>query len=182
VLVLGAFLVLLAVRAAQQEPTEPITTTAAAGHPQGSDPAPRLAVTSSASTPVDTSLLASTSDAASAASAASPAATSPSIAPSSPGEPRVAGPVRDPATDASTGDASYDAAEGDLTQVDDSPSVFLQPRAAEGHRVFVDGRMAGVPPPSLVVPCGRHRVKIGSQGREQTLLVPCGGSLAVAYP
>ena len=60
--------------------------------------------------------------------------------------------------------------------------VLLMPPAADSHRVYVDGRLAGVPPPPIVVGCGKHVVKIGSQGREQSVIVPCGGSVSLAYP
>jgi hypothetical protein len=60
--------------------------------------------------------------------------------------------------------------------------MIALPPAADSHRVYVDGRLAGVPPPPIVVGCGRHVVKIGSQGREQTVVIPCGGSVSVAYP
>ena len=54
------------------------------------------------------------------------------------------------------------------------------PAAARSHRVFVDGHYAaaraGV---TLSVKCGKHTVRIGSQGREQTVDVPCGGSVSV---
>jgi hypothetical protein len=60
--------------------------------------------------------------------------------------------------------------------------VLLMPPAADSHRVYVDGRLAGVPPPPIVVGCGKHVVKIGSQGREQSVIVPCGGSVSLTYP
>ena len=60
--------------------------------------------------------------------------------------------------------------------------VLVTPPAAESHRIYVDGRIAGTTPPLVVVPCGRHTVKIGSQGREQSVQVPCGGSIDVEYP
>jgi hypothetical protein len=79
-------------------------------------------------------------------------------------------------------DASYADASAGLPSVDATRGVLVLPSAADSHRVYVDGRVAGVPPPPVVVACGRHTIKIGSQGREQVVLVPCGGSLRLAYP
>lgn len=93
--------------------------------------------------------------------------TTPSAAPSPSGPPRS---------------ASYAEGEAGLPFVDGSKGVLILPSAADTHRVYVDGRMAGVPPPPIVVACGRHAVKIGSQGREQVVNVPCGGTLPLAYP
>ena len=59
------------------------------------------------------------------------------------------------------------------------------PAHAAGHRVFVDGRVAGTPQgPSvpLVVECGPHVVKIGHDGRDQSVDVPCGGRIDVVFP
>ena len=79
-------------------------------------------------------------------------------------------------------DASYVAIEGGLPTVDAARGVLVMPPGADSHRVYVDGRLAGIPPPPIVVGCGRHTVKIGSQGREQSVAVPCGGSVSVDYP
>ncbi|HSO35884.1 MAG TPA: hypothetical protein VLT33_25315, partial [Labilithrix sp.] len=86
--------------------------------------------------------------------------------------------------------ASYVAVDAGLPSVDAAAGpaiggergVLLMPASADSHRVYVDGRLAGVPPPPIVVGCGRHVVKIGSQGREQNVVVPCGGSVSLAYP
>jgi hypothetical protein len=85
------------------------------------------------------------------------------------------------ASDASASDASASAST-DPPSVDATKGVLLMPAAADTHRVYVDGRLAGVPPPPIVVGCGPHVVKIGSRGREQSVLVPCGGSVSLAYP
>jgi hypothetical protein len=93
------------------------------------------------------------------------------------------------ASDASASDASASpelpsdaSASTDLPSVDATKGILLMPAAADTHRVYVDGRLAGVPPPPIVVGCGPHVVKIGSRGREQSVLVPCGGSVSLAYP
>ena len=56
------------------------------------------------------------------------------------------------------------------------------PANAAGHRVFVDGRVVASSPGTVVVDCGTHTIKIGHDGREQILDVPCGGRISVAYP
>ena len=56
------------------------------------------------------------------------------------------------------------------------------PPSAAGHRIFVDGRVVASSPGTVVVDCGAHTVKIGHDGRDQFLDVPCGGRVSVAYP
>jgi hypothetical protein len=56
------------------------------------------------------------------------------------------------------------------------------PPGADGHRVYIDGRMVGQPPAPLVIPCGIHAIKVGSQGRTQNLLLRCGEHVRVPYP
>lgn len=71
--------------------------------------------------------------------------------------------------------------------IDDVPSdlepnqtaIFL-PESAKGHRIFVDGRALNEGDVRYVVAsCGKHKVQIGSTGKEQTLDLPCGG---VSHP
>ncbi len=47
------------------------------------------------------------------------------------------------------------------------------------HRVFVDGSARGVGGDIIRVACGRHSVRLGSNGRAQLVDVPCGGTVAV---
>ena len=54
------------------------------------------------------------------------------------------------------------------------------PARAGVHRVFVDGRVAGRSPGSVGVDGGPLTVKIGHDGREQAIDVPCGGRVADA--
>jgi eukaryotic-like serine/threonine-protein kinase len=67
-----------------------------------------------------------------------------------------------------------------------APPAFgdlITPARARSHRVFVDGKYAA--PRSgatLNLRCGKHTVRIGSQGRIQTVDVPCGGSIAIEAP
>jgi hypothetical protein len=48
--------------------------------------------------------------------------------------------------------------------------------------VFVDGKVVPIALGTAVVDCGTHAVKIGHDGREQMIDVPCGGRARVAYP
>jgi hypothetical protein len=103
------------------------------------------------------------------------------IASSSPAEP-VATTSAAPSASVAPPDASYAEVDAGLPSVDATKGVLVLPSAADSHRVYVDGRLAGVPPPPIVIGCGRHTVKIGSQGRDQVVSVPCGGSIPLAYP
>ena len=59
--------------------------------------------------------------------------------------------------------------------------IAVPPRAGE-HRVFVDGRVAGTSPGTFVIDCGPHTIKIGHDGREQSIDVPCGGRIDIPFP
>lgn len=48
-----------------------------------------------------------------------------------------------------------------------------------GHRVYVDGRLVGESGRDMTLPCGAHKVKVGSQGTEKAVVLPCGGRLDV---
>jgi serine/threonine-protein kinase len=49
--------------------------------------------------------------------------------------------------------------------------------AAPGRRVFVNGRVAGQTPRSILVRCGAARVKIGSSGHAHLVDIPCGSEI-----
>src|SRR5690606_4304059 len=66
--------------------------------------------------------------------------------------------------------------------IDATRGELSLPPSADGHRVYVDGRMLGVPPAAIRVRCGQRTIKVGSQGREQSVAVPCGGAVEIAYP
>ena len=51
--------------------------------------------------------------------------------------------------------------------------------ARPDHRVYVGGRVVGQTPGTFRVACGRHDVRVGSQGSLQSIDVPCGGEIAV---
>jgi serine/threonine-protein kinase len=53
-------------------------------------------------------------------------------------------------------------------------------KAAPGHRIFVNGRTVGQTPESVMIPCGRTSVKIGSAGQPRSMDIPCGKETAVA--
>jgi hypothetical protein len=48
-----------------------------------------------------------------------------------------------------------------------------------GHRVFVDGKVIGQSPLSFPIRCGAHKIRVGSQGAERAVDVPCGGEVTV---
>jgi hypothetical protein len=55
------------------------------------------------------------------------------------------------------------------------------PHWAAGHRIFIDGHVAGDGKQVLRVACGPHAVKIGSAGKVQQVDVPCGSTLAMTH-
>jgi serine/threonine-protein kinase len=52
--------------------------------------------------------------------------------------------------------------------------------ASPGHRIFVDERVVAQTPQIVSVPCGKHKVRIGSAGKPQSIEVPCGGQVTVS--
>ena len=44
-----------------------------------------------------------------------------------------------------------------------------------GHRVWIDGAMVGEDTKPIETKCGRHTIKIGSQGKPRDVDLPCGG-------
>lgn len=57
--------------------------------------------------------------------------------------------------------------------------ILKMPASTAANRVWVDGKLIGNGGNDREVACGRHTVKIGSRGREQTVDVPCGGDVAL---
>jgi len=55
---------------------------------------------------------------------------------------------------------------------------FTVGTSAKGHRIFFDGKVLGEMG-TYTVPCGTHKVKVGSGGKEQMLTIPCGSSLSI---
>jgi formylglycine-generating enzyme len=56
------------------------------------------------------------------------------------------------------------------------------PGNAADHRIFIDGKVMRSSPGVIVMDCGPHVAKIGHDGREQPIDVPCGGRVRLAYP
>lgn len=52
--------------------------------------------------------------------------------------------------------------------------------SAAGRRVYIDDRVMGQTPAAFTVPCGTHKVQVGSAGVPQTVVVPCGGRVVVS--
>jgi len=48
-----------------------------------------------------------------------------------------------------------------------------------GHRIYLDGKVVAQGAGSHVVSCGKHTVRVGSDGKAQEVTVPCGGSITV---
>jgi hypothetical protein len=69
-----------------------------------------------------------------------------------------------------------------VTPRDATKGVLVLPPAAYGHRVYVEDRVVGSAAAAVAVACGRHRIKIGSHGRDRRIDVPCGGDVLVTYP
>lgn len=49
------------------------------------------------------------------------------------------------------------------------------PRSPISHRVWIDGALAGDDRNPMTITCGRHTIKVGSQGRARVVDLPCGG-------
>lgn len=94
----------------------------------------------------------------------------PSVAPpSAPPPPPAAGPRVDPTP----------AADAELPSLKPGTGAILTDASERGHRVFVDGRLAGGGGAPIVVSCGLREVRVGSRGRLRQVNVPCGGAVPV---
>jgi hypothetical protein len=57
------------------------------------------------------------------------------------------------------------------------------PANAGGHRVFVDEHIIGTAGAgTFALDCGMHTIRIGHDGRDQRVDVPCNGRVLVAFP
>jgi hypothetical protein len=130
----------------------------------GPRPAPPATASASATPPAPASAPPATALAPPAPASAPPATVSAPPAPPPPPPPRVAD------------DRPRDGVRGP------QKGAVVIPASAAGHRVFVDGRVFAASLGAVVVDCGAHTVKIGHDGRDQVVDVPCGGRIAVAYP
>lgn len=75
---------------------------------------------------------------------------------------------------ASEGGADGKIDEAGAQEVSADAGVLVFPKSAAGRRVFIDGKTINVEGERVTVPCGRHTVKVGSKGRDQSLDIPCG--------
>lgn len=116
--------------------------------------------------------------------------TEPSEVPAAPTEstPPTPVPVPEPTTPPSsaakptepTADTSAVKPTASTTTKDGHPAGTLRAPKAVGRRIYFDGRIVGEGGVhDLTVPCGTHRVKVGSTGTEHPVTIPCGGVVEV---
>ena len=79
-------------------------------------------------------------------------------------------------------DAASSTAENDAGKLPPFTGLLEFPASAEGHRVYVDGKLIGIAGPPTLVGCGPRVVRIGSAGKDREIVVPCGGRLPLTYP
>jgi serine/threonine protein kinase len=139
-----------------------------------STPASSAAPAASASAPAGSGA-AATSAAAVIASATTPAI--PSAPPPAVSSPSPAASAAAPVVSA---EAPSTAPAPSAPSIAATDGQIVTPPQAAGHRVFVDGKYAGDSPGPVVVRCGQHTVKIGSNGVPHTLDIPCGGEVSVS--
>ncbi|MCA9591554.1 MAG: hypothetical protein KC657_39935, partial [Myxococcales bacterium] len=60
-----------------------------------------------------------------------------------------------------------------------SGGVLVLPPNAAGHRVWIDRTVVDGSSRTIEVPCGPHKVKIGSHGHARRVVIPCGGTLTL---
>ncbi|HEV3194445.1 MAG TPA: hypothetical protein VGY54_28305 [Polyangiaceae bacterium] len=65
------------------------------------------------------------------------------------------------------------------TNADPNMGTVLLPAWTRGRRVYVDSHVVGEGPEPLHLRCGTHVLRLGSAGEEQSVSVPCGGSVHV---
>lgn len=106
------------------------------------------------------------------AAAAVPA---PSIAPSA----QSAAPAPPSAAPAPTSPSVASATRAAPDAIPEGMGRILTDGAPHARRIFVDNRVKAQTPEPVIVPCGTHKVKIGSSGREQSVDVPCGGEIVL---
>jgi hypothetical protein len=71
-----------------------------------------------------------------------------------------------------------DAGSVKAPPTDKAHGVVQLPKGSAVHRIFVDGKTyTASATDQLVVTCGHHEIKIGSQGTARPVDVPCGGAV-----
>jgi hypothetical protein len=117
--------------------------------------------------------VAATEDAPGAASASAATATIASSPPSAAPAPTEASPASAPTdTTAPPSPAAAPSASGKLA----TTGILRVPRAV-GRRIYVDGHIYGEGGKDLTVPCGSHKVRVGSAGTDHVREIPCGSVL-----
>jgi hypothetical protein len=81
---------------------------------------------------------------------------------------------------AAAADASPSAAAAPATA--QQAGIIVLPPAADGHRVYVDDRQVLPKNGRVEVPCGPHKVQIGSRSEARVLDVACSGETALPDP
>ncbi|HTQ41589.1 MAG TPA: protein kinase [Polyangiaceae bacterium] len=87
--------------------------------------------------------------------------------------PSVEAPPQEPAV------PSVDPAPSEGLPAPASSGDLVCPAGGVSHRVYVDGRVVGESGQTFRMRCGQHVVRIGSAGRDQHVLVPCGGEIEI---
>lgn len=113
-------------------------------------------------------------------STSSPTASAASAA--SPSSPTASAVVASARSAASSAAPSVATGASPAEALPDFVGAIDLPPLADGHRVYVDGKMVAVAPAPVRVACGRRTIRVGSAGRDREIDVPCRGHVAVSYP
>jgi serine/threonine protein kinase len=97
----------------------------------------------------------------------------------SPAEARPAATPASPLAAAERQSAAPAPAEAPPPSPASQRGAIAVPLSRGGHRVWIDGRLAGASPGTFPVTCGGHIVRVGSQGAVQRVEVACGAELTV---
>lgn len=78
--------------------------------------------------------------------------------------------------------AGIAAAEAvDLDDASDNVSVIRSASVKPGQKIVLDGKVVGVSPQSVYVPCGSHSLRLGRR-RAEVIAIPCGGEFILGTP
>ena len=89
-------------------------------------------------------------------------------------------PIPDAGTKDAASTAGDDAGARDSgATLDATRGVLVLGPSALGHRIFIDGRVVPTADGRVTVSCGRHDLRVGSQGKSASIDVPCGRELIV---
>jgi serine/threonine protein kinase len=84
-----------------------------------------------------------------------------------------------PADAPAPAEASASAEAPTLPSALSGTGLILTDPGDTGHRLYFDGHYLAGAGTAITAPCGRHHVRVGSRGRAQVVVVPCGGSVRV---